>query len=237
MDDLLAKISRETSPAGAIEFGRLEVAATGAVAGTFHMTTPHASQVSDRVYISEFGQDDDWLNNYLNPAVRKDDPIPDFVMRMAQPVLIKDVIAQIVATPEQQACIDRFYSKWPERTMAFQAYGPFDFDSYVSITMPDAAMLNDPRIVQRLAGIIELTNRRVGQLIEGATALSITLSPRENEVLQWIGRSKSNADIATILDVSAGTVDTYVRRLYAKFQVNDRISAVVKGIRIGLIRY
>ena len=52
-----------------------------------------------------------------------------------------------------------------------------------------------------------------------------------------MGRSKSSGDIATILDIGPATVDTYVRRLYAKLDVNDRISAVLKGVRFGLIRF
>jgi DNA-binding CsgD family transcriptional regulator len=65
----------------------------------------------------------------------------------------------------------------------------------------------------------------------------IALSERELAVLNWMGRSKSNGDIATILGISPATVDTYARRIFAKLGTNDRIASVVKGVRLGLIRY
>ena len=62
-----------------------------------------------------------------------------------------------------------------------------------------------------------------------------SLSPRELEVLAWIARGKSNAAIATILEVSYHTVDTMVRRIFAKLEAADRTTATVKGIAAGLI--
>ncbi|MEO0412476.1 MAG: helix-turn-helix transcriptional regulator [Pseudomonadota bacterium] len=54
-------------------------------------------------------------------------------------------------------------------------------------------------------------------------------------VLQWVARGKSNLDISDILSVSSNTVDTYLRRIYAKLGVNDRVTAAVKGVGSGLI--
>ena len=50
-----------------------------------------------------------------------------------------------------------------------------------------------------------------------------------------MARGKSNPDIATILGISAETVDTYVRRLYPKLGVHDRVTAVAEGIARGLV--
>ena len=61
------------------------------------------------------------------------------------------------------------------------------------------------------------------------------LSPRELEVLVWIARGKSNAAIASILEVSYHTVDTMVRRIFAKLEAGDRTTATVKGLAAGLI--
>ena len=61
------------------------------------------------------------------------------------------------------------------------------------------------------------------------------LSPREREVLGWIARGKSNAAIAAIMKVSYHTVDTMVRRIFAKLNAADRTTAAVRGLAAGLI--
>lgn len=63
-----------------------------------------------------------------------------------------------------------------------------------------------------------------------------TLTARESEILHWAAMGKSNNDIADILSISAHTVDTLLRRVYAKLNVSSRIGAVLKGVSYGLIR-
>ena len=63
------------------------------------------------------------------------------------------------------------------------------------------------------------------------------LSEREVEILQWLARGKSNAVIAAILGVSPHTVDTIMRRAFVKLQASNRIEAVLKALRLGLITF
>lgn len=62
------------------------------------------------------------------------------------------------------------------------------------------------------------------------------LSEREVEILRWVAQGKSNGVIASILAISSGTVDTYLRRIFEKLGVGDRTAAAVKGVSMGLIR-
>jgi DNA-binding CsgD family transcriptional regulator len=55
-----------------------------------------------------------------------------------------------------------------------------------------------------------------------------TLSKREREVLVAIANNKSNAEIAATLGVSEHTVDTYLKRCFAKLDVSNRTEAVIK---------
>ena len=63
---------------------------------------------------------------------------------------------------------------------------------------------------------------------------SIKLTPREAEVLSWVAQGKSNSIIAKILGVSPHTIDNYLRRIYTKIGVNNRTSAAVKAMILGL---
>ena len=61
------------------------------------------------------------------------------------------------------------------------------------------------------------------------------LSPREKQVLSLVATGLSNNYIGERLGISENTVDTMIRRTFAKLGVNNRISAVLKGIGGGLI--
>lgn len=52
------------------------------------------------------------------------------------------------------------------------------------------------------------------------------LSERELEVLDWVGRGKSNEEIGAILSISHNTVKNHLKRIFGKLQVTSRSQAV-----------
>ena len=62
------------------------------------------------------------------------------------------------------------------------------------------------------------------------------LSAREAEVLQCVVDGLLKKQIAERLQLSAHTIDSYLRRIYEKLHVNSRSSAVSKAIRENLLR-
>jgi len=62
------------------------------------------------------------------------------------------------------------------------------------------------------------------------------LSARESEVLNYITKGFSYDDIVRLLQISRPTVLTYVRRIYAKLQVNSKTEAVYEARKLGLTR-
>jgi DNA-binding NarL/FixJ family response regulator len=61
------------------------------------------------------------------------------------------------------------------------------------------------------------------------------LTAREHEVLSMIGGGKTNAEIATALFVSEGTVKTHINHVFAKLQLRDRAAAVVFAFDHNLV--
>lgn len=57
------------------------------------------------------------------------------------------------------------------------------------------------------------------------------LSPREIEVLQSIANGRRIKEVAVDLSISAATVQTYLRRIFEKLQVNSQAEAVAKFLR------
>jgi DNA-binding NarL/FixJ family response regulator len=63
-----------------------------------------------------------------------------------------------------------------------------------------------------------------------------SLSAREREVLTYIVKGFSYAEIARLLTLSTHTVATHVRRIYGKLEVHSRGEAVYEALATGLVK-
>ena len=61
------------------------------------------------------------------------------------------------------------------------------------------------------------------------------LTPREMEVLREIVQGKTNQEIAFSLKISEKTVEKHLRGIFGKFNVETRVEAAVRAIRMGLV--
>lgn len=66
-------------------------------------------------------------------------------------------------------------------------------------------------------------------------AEAAVLSARETEVLEWAAKGFTYEETAQRLSVSLHTVQTFVRRIYAKLEVNSKMEAVNEARRKGLL--
>jgi LuxR family quorum sensing-dependent transcriptional regulator len=63
----------------------------------------------------------------------------------------------------------------------------------------------------------------------------ITLSKREQEVLQWAAEGKTEWEIGLILGVSEHTAEKFIRLARIKLHAGNRTHAVAQAMRLGLI--
>jgi DNA-binding CsgD family transcriptional regulator len=59
---------------------------------------------------------------------------------------------------------------------------------------------------------------------------SLSLTPREAEVLFWISQGKSNHDIGVILGAKTGTICKHVEHILSKLNVENRTAAAVVAL-------
>jgi DNA-binding NarL/FixJ family response regulator len=89
-----------------------------------------------------------------------------------------------------------------------------------------------PSITRR---VIEEFSRRP-PVREGLPPELADLTAREVEVLRYVARGHSNAEIAKELFLGETTVKTHVARILQKLQLRDRVQAVVLAYEIGLVQ-
>lgn len=91
--------------------------------------------------------------------------------------------------------------------------------------------LLDPAVTR---AVVEEFSRRPARADTLSQKLEL-LTARELEVLQWLARGLSNAEIAAELVVSDGTVKTHVARVLQKLDLRDRVQAVIFAYESGLV--
>jgi DNA-binding CsgD family transcriptional regulator len=89
-------------------------------------------------------------------------------------------------------------------------------------------------IVAMLALSLALTGTRsLDSLLLEAQQTEVLLTAREREVLAWVARGKTNAEIARQLWLAPSTVRKHLENVYAKLGVSTRTAAVARFL--GLI--
>lgn len=69
------------------------------------------------------------------------------------------------------------------------------------------------------------------------TSAAISLTKREAAILDLIARGDSYGDVAKVLMVSVGTVQTHIKNIYDKLSVHSRGAAVYEAHRRGLLQF
>ncbi|MBS3928399.1 MAG: autoinducer binding domain-containing protein [Sphingomonadaceae bacterium] len=82
---------------------------------------------------------------------------------------------------------------------------------------------------------LQSTYQAYCNIIAREFAQDAELSERERDVLFWLAQSKSNSAIAAILEIAPSTVDTYMRRIFRKLGVSDRVGAAIAAVQQGHI--
>lgn len=67
------------------------------------------------------------------------------------------------------------------------------------------------------------------------TPKNMRLTEKEKEILKMIAYGKKNDEISFILNISRRTVEHHITKIFEKLEVDCRVSAVMKGIKQGII--
>ncbi len=61
------------------------------------------------------------------------------------------------------------------------------------------------------------------------------LSPLEFDVLRYVAKGLSNAEVGEVMEIERRTVRTHLTHIYRKMGVNTHVEAVVLALRAGLV--
>ena len=140
----------------------------------------------------------------------------------------------------------------PTRVLVLTTYG-LDENVYDALkagasgfllkTDPPERLIDAVRVVAAGEALLapEITRRLIDRFLAGTHPARPApeleqLTARELEVLEFLARGLTNAEIAARLVVSEGTVKTHVARILPKLQLRDRTQAVIYAYEHDIVR-
>ena len=92
-----------------------------------------------------------------------------------------------------------------------------------------------PLLQRRLHLIFQCLHQKYAELDALETHIDFNFSPREIELMMWLVAGKTQAFIAKAMKISPNTANGYLRNLFLKLKVDNRVKAAVKIDRLNLV--
>ncbi len=220
----------------------------GAVTLSYHhLPPPGASDYDASFAVWTHGFPADWAHEYWKKQYYKIDPIPKRALSTTSPFWWSEVRSMSKLTRDEIEYLDVLDKQNIGDGIAVPVFGPYGRNGFVGLGLgpePDGDPENtsvknekpwssdDISRLQRAAQFGHLTYCKI---LHEQAPYGVKLSAREIEILEWVAKGKSNSVIADIIGISPNTVDTYLRRIFEKLNVSDRVTAALRGLAIGLI--
>lgn len=180
----------------------------------------------------------DWTEYYQSRRYEAIDPVFHAALFRRRPFHWRDLTTpRGEFTPRQRGMIAEAAAVGMAHGLTVPLFGPDGEHAIVSVASMDP-LEKCPVRTSALAAVVthfhmvhqELTERGID-----AEPAAVTLFPREREVLLWSARGKTSWEIGRILHLAERTVDHYVADAMAKLDAPNRVAAVLKATRHGLI--
>ncbi|QPH53863.1 helix-turn-helix transcriptional regulator [Pontivivens ytuae] len=200
---------------------------------SYHVMPLYWATTDQPPQIRTNGFSEDWVRRYHSSRLWLVDPIPMTAIGRSVPFLWSEIVELRELTQAEEDYIELLAEARQGNGLAVQVFGPNGRSGYFGLGFGDSKPALSRGAVRQLQWVCQLAHHRY---CEVDTVPAAALSGREREVLYWVARGKSNSAIAEILAISSYTVDAYMRRIYQKLGVNDRVSAAIQGLGSGLIK-
>lgn len=184
--------------------------------------------------LMNLGFPESWERRYRDEFVLVD-PLPSIGMGRSHAFRWSEVSSMTNLSRAATRYVRLMVRFWSRDGVGVGCFGPQAQCGFMGVSRADSSEALSDMNLLRVQMIGQLSFQRYCELVRPDDPLSPGLSRREMEVMQWIGRGKSNAVIADILGIRKSSVDIYVKRIFAKLGVADRTTASVRALTLGLI--
>lgn len=176
----------------------------------------------------------EWIGRYRTEEFHRHDPIPTYAFKRAGAVSLDDAVANLPPlNADEQAFMEAFRTSGISNGLLVPTYGPYGRPGLIGLTEVAHPSLLKEVDVSLVSAVAQQIHIRMEVLQNSKPGPG--LSPKEREVLKWLVKGKSVADVATITGTKPPTIATHIQRIYAKMGVHDRINCVAKALALHYI--
>ena len=176
----------------------------------------------------------DWEVAYRENG-RWEDPLPSISLNRGNAFLWSQAEKIGQVDDRGKAYLERLRKAGMGEGVAIHCMSAYSRSGFVGVGLPEEPDAIDDAMMRQVQVAAQLCFHRYCELVGAFKEDVPDLSQRELDVIRWIGEGKSNAVIADILEISKNSVDSYVKRIFAKLDVSDRTAAAVRAVSLGLI--
>jgi len=189
----------------------------------------------DQFRLYERGMPPEWMRRYLERDFDLIDPVSTAATTRNEVGTLGELLKQLTVNDVGRLFVEEATRMGLTDGLAIPTSGLRHARGFFGV---DNMAAEDLAKVDRslMCAVAQHAHLRIDRIEEEHGAGIDGLSPREAEILNWVAAGKSNPEIAIILGISEATVGTHLKRLFTKLGVHDRVSAVLAGFKLGMLR-
>ncbi len=189
----------------------------------------------DQFRLYERGMPPEWMRRYLERDFDLIDPVSTAATTRNEVGTLGELLKQLTVNDVGRLFVEEATRMGLTDGLAIPTSGLRHARGFFGV---DNVAAEDLAKVDRslMRAVAQHAHLRIDRIEEEHGAGIDGLSPREAEILNWVAAGKSNPETAMILGISEATVGTHLKRLFTKLGVHDRVSAVLAGFKLGMLR-
>ncbi|MFI8667013.1 LuxR C-terminal-related transcriptional regulator [Qipengyuania sp. NPDC077410] len=189
----------------------------------------------DQFRLYERGMPPEWMRRYLERDFDPIDPVSTAATTRNEVGTLGELLKQLTVNDVGRLFVEEATRMGLTDGLAIPTSGLRHARGFFGV---DNVAAEDLAKVDRslMCAVAQHAHLRIDRIEEEHGAGIDGLSPREAEILNWVAAGKSNPETAMILGISEATVGTHLKRLFTKLGVHDRVSAVLAGFKLGMLR-
>jgi DNA-binding CsgD family transcriptional regulator len=180
---------------------------------------------------------DGYLKTYVELGWERIDPILGYSLRSVRPFRWDEVVHDVPLTRKQLEYLKETVRMGVPMVNVVPFSSPVGGRELVAFGERKAKRADPARRPILQAMCAQLWSRH-GELVGSRRTIEDDgprLTHKELEILRWMKHGKSNAEIAEIQGLSVKTIEYHVGNILKKLGAANRVTAVVKAIRDGLL--
>lgn len=204
------------------------------MASYMHSPPVGARDFDGQIRVGEFGYPEEWRKTYLRERLYLSDPLARRAVHFTRPHFWSETSSLPELTPDERRYISLVSRENLGEGIGVPVFGPAGRNGYAALGFGTPERPPGDEVLE-LQAACQMGHLAYCRLLLRALPREINLSAREKEILRWVARGRTNTQIAEVLQLSRNTVETYIRRCFEKLDVNDRVSAALRGMALGMV--